>query len=988
MNVHAGETDGNRWIGPGPRRGFPAAHRLALLATLAIIGATRAVATELISVSRSGTSGNAPSSQVASSGDGSVVAFSSDATNLVVNDTNQVRDVFVRDRATHQTERVSVSTAGVQGDRASDATGGAPAVNGDGSIVAFHSDATNLVADDTNGQTDVFVRVRGNSPSTERVSLGNDGAQGNGASVNPSVSSDGRFVAFQSQASNLVPNDTNGVADIFVRDRVAGTTERVCDATQANGPSSSPAISADGTVVAFASSATNLVPGDTNDKIDIFVCDRRTGAIERVSVSSAGVQGDDDSILPAISSTGCFVAFKSLADNLVPDDHNGVVDVFLRDRTGNATERISVSYSGGDANEASFPASNLVVTDVNLVSSVFVRDRQAAQTRLVDLNDSGMQANNGTLDIPPSISGDGMLIGFVSLASNLAGNDNNVTSDVYAAANPFAPFGGSSSCCQCNDGAPMCELPVLGLCPTDCDQICNAVCFGPDDPQPGHCATFTPTPTPPTPTPTPGVNDCCQCDGRVPACVAPHAGTCPAGCQQVNSAACLSAPDPGGCATFTPTQTPTNTPGVDDCCQCSDAVLFCARPVAGTCPRNCPPVFRAVCLGEQTPGTGQCATFTPGGSLTPTPSATPTRTVPTATTTPTTTGTSAGTATATGTVTHTAAGTATRTATQTTAGTSTSTATQTTAGTATATQTAQATATSTPTQPQVCAPGTPNGTQCDDGNACTHNDQCQNGQCGGTVVDCFTPDQCRNAGGGTCDPNTGLCSNNKPNGSTCDDGNACTQNDSCQSGVCTGTPIDCSAPSQCRNSGPGTCNPATGFCSNDKPDGSTCDDGNLCTQGDSCQGGNCSGSQVVCADQCHEPGASCDPSTGQCTNPKPDGSTCDDGLFCTNPDSCRSGVCTGPPRNCDDGHFCDGTESCNEATRSCQSSGSPCPPGVTCDEAGQRCLVTPTATPVHFDNDGVGGCAVAPPARRAEEGWLVWGVGPAVLLLVRRRSKR
>ncbi|HJW12164.1 MAG TPA: hypothetical protein VJ598_10275, partial [Albitalea sp.] len=316
------------------------------------------VEVELVSVNMVGSSGNATSSGVAANFDGSFVAFYSNATDLVHGDTNQVRDVFLRDRVNGTTERVSLNSMGEQANDASHATGFPPAIDADGQIVAFYSDASNLVPDDTNDQSDVFVRLR-STGKTERVSLSTAGQQGNGPSLNPSINGDGQLVAFQSRASNLVPNDQNGLSDIFVRDRGNSTTERVCDTVEPNGFSSAPSISANGRFVAFTSAATNLVPGmpDVNGQLDIFVCDRTTGAIDLASVSTEGIQGNGDSILPAISEDGRFVAFKSLASNLVPDDRNNVVDVFVRDRVAHTTERVSVNFLGRDANDASFPPS-------------------------------------------------------------------------------------------------------------------------------------------------------------------------------------------------------------------------------------------------------------------------------------------------------------------------------------------------------------------------------------------------------------------------------------------------------------------------------------------------------------------------------------------------------------------------------------------------------------------------------------------------------
>ena len=476
---------GHRPVRPRPaprgRHGF--GRSLLFLSALGVlvIGHSAAVV-ELISVDIHAVAGNAPSNTVAVNADGTFVAFYSDADDLVTGDRNGFRDVFVRNRQTHTTELVSVNDAGMQGNADSHALGDAPAINGDGAVVAFYSDATNLVAGDANGQTDVFVRLRG-SGKTQIVSLATDGSQGNGPSLSPSISADARYVAFQSLASNLVSDDTNQVADIFVRDRVANATERVCDQIQANNYSYGPSISADGNFVAFTSAATNLVPHDTNHHLDVFVCNRQMGAIDIASISTAGAQGNGDSILPAISADGRFVAFKSVASNLVPNDNNGVADVFVRDRLMGTTERVSVNTRGGDSDGTSFPpsidysgrfvafgseADNLVPHDANGFSDVFVRDRQIGFTLEVDLNDQGQQANNGTLDVPPSVSGDGKAIGFISLASNLVNNDFNGVSDVYITSNPFF--------CQ------------SGICPTDL--VCsNGMC------QPESIPTATPTAT-------------------------------------------------------------------------------------------------------------------------------------------------------------------------------------------------------------------------------------------------------------------------------------------------------------------------------------------------------------------------------------------------------------------------------------------------------------------------------------------------------------
>ncbi len=653
------------------------------LVALVSLSASVARAVELESVSISGVAGNAESGGVAVNANGEFVAFWSDASNLVVHDTNQVRDVFVRDRAAATTQRVDVSSSGDQSNGPSHADGFSPAISGDGKTVAFYSDATNLVPNDANGQTDVFVRDR-TGGTTELISVSTAGTQGNGDSLYPSISADGTLVAFQSQATNLVTGAANNFAAIFVRDRTAGTTERPCDAiqSQANGGSSNPAISADGSVVAFHSAATNLIPKDTNNHIDVFVCDRTTGTIELISQSTAGGQGDGDSILPAISQDGRFVAFKSSADNLVPDDTNRKVDVFLRDRVAQTTIRVSVNVHGGNADDNSYPpsisydgrfvsfgsaATNLVTNDFNGLPSVFVRDLQTMLTLLVDVNDKGQQANGATPDVATGISGDGKQIGFVSLASNLVDNDHNGLDDVFITRNPFScddqhPCPGGlvcnqstgfcevapatptatpspPECCQCQGS---CAPAQMGMCMENCELVSSAVCVEPS----GNCATITPTVTA-----TPTVPECCQCEGS---CLQPTMGACPTNCDLVSSAVCLGT----NCATITPSATPTPTsPAVPECCQCEGS---CLEPTMGACPTNCNLVSSAVCLGTS------CATITATATVTPTPTitgaASPT-TTNTARSTPTVTPASTATITPTNTPVNTPANTATRTST-------------------------------------------------------------------------------------------------------------------------------------------------------------------------------------------------------------------------------------------------------------------------------------------------------------------------------------
>lgn len=307
-----------------------------------------------ISVDSGGTEANGDSGTAWFSADGSVVVFVSLASNLVANDTNGTYDVFVRELASGTTERVSVASDGSQGDGSSLL----PSISADGRFVAFLSGATNFAADDTNGQDDVFVHDR-LTGVTERVNLSSSGEQADGPGyTSPSISGDGRLVTFSSLADNLVADDTNGFWDVFVRDRLLGTTVRVDvgpAGEQANGDSAQfSTISGDGRFAVFTSNASNLVAGDENHQSDAFARDLVAGVTEIVSVNSAGVPGNDDSGGGRVSADGRFVAFMSWAWNFSEDDHNWDLDVFVRDRVAGTTEIVSVDSFGAGVLQMSF----------------------------------------------------------------------------------------------------------------------------------------------------------------------------------------------------------------------------------------------------------------------------------------------------------------------------------------------------------------------------------------------------------------------------------------------------------------------------------------------------------------------------------------------------------------------------------------------------------------------------------------------------------
>ncbi|MBI1849864.1 MAG: PD40 domain-containing protein [Planctomycetes bacterium] len=397
------------------------------------------------------------------SADGRYVAFGSFAHNLVPNDTNRKDDIFVRDRMTGVTVRVSVTAFLLEANNASFVG----AISSSGRFVAFQSIATNVVPGDTNGTLDVFLHDRdpdGNNVfdeangTTVRVSLNSSGAEANGPSDAASVSADGRFVAFQSSATNLVLNDANGVSDVFVRDVVAGVTTRVSirsNGMEGNGDSLAAEISADGRWVTFQSLASNLVLGDTNGITDVFVHDRATGTTTRVSVSSTRAQASALSISPSISANGRVVAFSSLAADLVTGDTNGMLDVFVHDRDadgngvfdemgGVATTCGSLTSTGAQATGASSRPSisadgrwiaylssavNIVPGDMNARDDVFVRDRGTNQVWRVSTDTLGVEADGSSSRL--AIAPLGRFVAFESLASNLVGNDANGRADVF-----------------------------------------------------------------------------------------------------------------------------------------------------------------------------------------------------------------------------------------------------------------------------------------------------------------------------------------------------------------------------------------------------------------------------------------------------------------------------------------------------------------------------------------------------------------------------
>jgi Tol biopolymer transport system component len=396
--------------------------------------------TTLVSSSAAGAGGNGASLMASVSGDGTLVAFASNATNLDPRDPHPWSDVYVKNVTTGAVQLVSVAAG--SGARAG---GSEPAISADGRYVAFTSGSANLVAGDTNDESDVFVRDL-STGTTALASLNDSGDQTDAASGSPAISGDGRYVAFVSMGRNMpdstfVPGPGWGGMDVYLRDMVAGTTVRVSRAaadptTGGNNLSFYPDISDDGRFVAYASVADNLVTvPDTNQDIDVFWWDRLgLSPPMRVSVAGFNTQGTGPSNHPSISANGRYVAFDSAAPNFGGTG----AQVYVRDVTTMTTQQVSTSSQGFRANRYSqFPAisgdgryvtfasdaTNLVANDTNARGDVFVRDRTAKVTVRVSLTDAGAHANDHSHH--PDISPDGTHVAFTSGATGLVANDGN-----------------------------------------------------------------------------------------------------------------------------------------------------------------------------------------------------------------------------------------------------------------------------------------------------------------------------------------------------------------------------------------------------------------------------------------------------------------------------------------------------------------------------------------------------------------------------------
>lgn len=352
--------------------------------------------------------------------------------------------------ASGSTTRVSIASDGAQGNERSGYFHGRSirAISSDGRFVAFESAASNLVPGDSDNTYDIFVHNRETNQTT-LVSVASDGSQANGRSTFPTISADGRFVAFQSLATNLVLDDHNEQSDVFVHDMITGSTIRVSVASDGSegfsntiGASGTPSISGDGRYVAFESYAM-LVPGNTASD-SVYVHDIQSRETRLISVASDGTSGSH-SYTPSISEDGRYVAFLSIAP-LVQGDTNGVGDIFIHDMETRLTTRVSVASDGtqadavgsagwpsisGDGRYVSFAslATNLVPNDTNNGFDTFVHDTETGQTTRVSVASDGSQVLEG--GFRHAIAANGRYVVFDSGSNNLTPGDTNSKGDIF-----------------------------------------------------------------------------------------------------------------------------------------------------------------------------------------------------------------------------------------------------------------------------------------------------------------------------------------------------------------------------------------------------------------------------------------------------------------------------------------------------------------------------------------------------------------------------
>ena len=394
--------------------------------------------TRLVSMKPNGAGGNGASNGYIDnlSNNGRYAVYRSYATNLVPNDTNEVEDIFWRDLKTGRTIRVSVKKSGSQAGTASYS----PAISGNGRHVAFFTEAR-LVGNDGNGVGDIYVHDV-ETRSTERVSISSAGAEGDqSVGDQPDLSRSGRFVAFHT-ASQLVGKDNNDDDDVYVRDLKRDKTRLVSvhsngDAVT-NGDSTYPQITENGRLIVFSSTSRELVNSDGNASQDIFVRNLLTGKTRRVSMMNDGSEVMDHSQYPQISGGGDIVSFDTVAQISEVDD-NTETDIYVLNRNTGVTRLVSKDHNGEAADDQSeysslspngrmvgfySQATDLVPADPPGDYSAYVYDRVTGEMKMVD-RDSAGNVGDG-LSYVTGMSGDGRLVLFTSEAGHVAADENGV----------------------------------------------------------------------------------------------------------------------------------------------------------------------------------------------------------------------------------------------------------------------------------------------------------------------------------------------------------------------------------------------------------------------------------------------------------------------------------------------------------------------------------------------------------------------------------
>ncbi|MFK5984834.1 MAG: hypothetical protein QM479_05365 [Pseudomonadota bacterium] len=397
--------------------------------------------TSLVSLTETGSIPNNSSYRPQISANGNAVVFTSGATDLVANDTNGVTDTFIRDLVNQTTKRLSVNSSGAEGNDGSYN----PSISDNGLYVAYQSNANNLVLGDTNNEADIFVVNTSTTIKPVRVSINSAGDEANDSSYYPSISGDGNFIAFLTDANNLVAGDTNSNGDIIVVNNSTITQPvRVnlnTDGSQANAYSYYPDLSTDGRHISFASEATNLVNNDNNNTTDAFVHDKNTGITTRVSVDSNGAETNQQSGLIRISGNGQDIAYLSADSPSFNHSDAFVYSSGQKIRVHNNTQgnypqtspshSITSNSSSADGRYIVFSSNafNLLASNMNEGTNIFLRDTLTNTTKLINSATDGSKADNHSSH--SSISSDGRYILFESDATNLVANDTNNTRDIF-----------------------------------------------------------------------------------------------------------------------------------------------------------------------------------------------------------------------------------------------------------------------------------------------------------------------------------------------------------------------------------------------------------------------------------------------------------------------------------------------------------------------------------------------------------------------------